>query len=118
LLYASLVAWTLCIKDTLRSAVRSSAYEARETGASFIAIHFSAERIRTTRVWNTGDVGCRRCNDLRVLVTVEEGVTAVTSWAAADGVVIDDLALGIGTTCSWTWVNTLLLDTCLAQLAL
>ena len=118
LLDASLVAWTLCIEDTLRSAVGSSAYEAGETGASFMAIHFPAESIRSTWVRNTGYVGCRGRYDLRVLVTVEEGVAAVTLGAAADGVVIDDLALGVGTTCSWAWVNTLLLDTCLAQLAL
>lgn len=118
MLDASLVAWTLCIEHTLRSAVGSSAYEAGETGASFMAIHFPAESIRSTRVRNTGYVGCRGRNDLRVLVTVEEGVAAVTLGAAADGVVIDDLALGVGTTCSRAWINTLLLDTCLAQLAL
>ena len=78
LLDASLVAWTLCIEDTLRSAVGSSAYEAGETGASFMAIHFPAESIRTTRVRDTGYVGCRGRNDLRVLVTLEEGVTTVT----------------------------------------
>ena len=57
-----------------------------------------------------------RCDYFGILDAIDEGISAVTSWTATDGIMIDHLALTIGSTGSRAWVNTLLLDTGLAEL--
>lgn len=118
LLDTRLVAWALGVEDTLRTAVGSGSYVAPETGTRLVPIDFSAESIGATWVRDTGDVRGRRWRLVGILVAVEEWVAAVAAWTAADGVVVDNFALGVGTAGARARVDTLLLDTCLAQLAL
>ena len=47
----------------------------------------------------------------RLLVTAVEWISTVASGTGTDGVVIDHLALSIGSAGAWTGVHTLLLDT-------
>jgi len=113
---ASLVARTFCIEDTLWTTVGSSSNVAIPTRASLMSVNLSADGVGSTWIWNTRNVWCRRSHNLWVFVAVEERISAVALGTAAYGVVVDHLALGVGSTGPGTGVNTLLLDTSLTEL--
>ena len=81
-----------------------------------MSVNFSADGVGSTWIWDTGNVWCRRPHNLWVFVAVEERISAVSLWTAADWVVVDHLAFGIGSAGPGTGVNTLLLDTGLTEL--
>ena len=118
LLDASLVAGTFCVEDTFWAAVGCCSDVPWSTRAGFMPIDFPADGVGTTWVWNTWDVWCWWPDDLWVLVAVEERIATVSLGTTADGIVIHHLTLGIGSTCPWARVNTLLLDASLTELAL
>ena len=113
---ASLVAWAFCIEDTLWTAVGGSSDVSSTTRAGLVTVYLSADGVRTTWIWNTGNMWCGWSHNLWVFVAVEEWVSAVSLRTAAYGVVVDHLALGVGSTGPGTGVNTLLLDTSLTEL--
>ena len=115
LLYAGLVARALGVEDTLGPTVGSGPNVTRLTGAGLVAVHFSADGVGSTRVGHTGDMRGWGWRLDGILVAVEERVTAVALWTAADGVMINHLALCIGPTCPRAGVSTLLLDAGLAE---
>ena len=81
-----------------------------------MSVNFSADGVGSTWIWDTGNVWCRWSNNLWVFVAVEEWVSTVSLGTAAYGVVVDHLALGVGSTGPRTGVNTLLLYTGLTEL--
>ena len=113
---ASLVAWAFCIEDTLWTAVGGSSDVSSTTRAGLVTVYLSADGVRTTWIWNTGNMWCGWSHNLWVFVAVEEWVSAVSLGAAAYGVVVDHLALGVGSAGPRTGVNTLLLYTSLTEL--
>lgn len=116
LLDASLVAWTFCIEDTLWTAIWSGSNVALPTRACLMSIHLSADGVGSTWIWDTRNVRCRWSHNLWIFIAVEERVSAVSLGTAANGVVVDHFALGIGSTGPGTGVNTLLLDASLTEL--
>ena len=113
---AGLVAWTFCIEDTLWTTVGSSSNVASPTRASLMSVNLSADRVGSTWIWDTRNVWCWRSHNLWVFVAVEEWVSTVSLGTAAYGVVVDHLALGVGSAGPRTGVNTLLLYTSLTEL--
>jgi hypothetical protein len=81
-----------------------------------MSVNLSADRVGSTWIWDTRNVWCWRSHNLWVFVAVEEWVSAVSLGTAAYGVVVDHLALGVGSAGPGTGVNTLLLDTSLTEL--
>lgn len=112
-----LVAWTFCIENTLWTTVGSSSNVAIPARASLMSVNLSADGVGSTWIWDTRNVRCRRSHNLWVFVAVEERISAVSLGTAAYGVVVDHLALGVGSTGPGAGVNTLLLDTSLTELA-
>ena len=112
----SFVAWAFGIQDTFRSTVWWGTNVAWETSAGLITIDFSALGIGATgrgHTWNLGSLWLG--HNLWFSVTAVEWITTESLGTGADGVVVDNLTLSIGTTGSWTGVNTLLLDTSLGK---
>ena len=112
---AGSVAGAVRVDGALRSTVGRDSDIVREAGAGR---HLPVHAVLTLGEGAAGGgvAGINVLLDDHVLLgqghldTVTEGVSGVSRRTLADGVVVDDLTPGVVATCSWTGVDTLLVD--------
>lgn len=112
----SFVAWAFGIQDTFRSTIWWGTNVTWKTSTGLITIDFPALGIRATgrgHTWNLGSLWLG--DNLWFSVAAVEWITTESFRTGADWVVVDNFAFSIGSTGSWTRINTLLLDTSLGQ---
>lgn len=106
--YASFIAWTICVDNTFRPTVGSLSNVFRNTLTDGNVTVSWASRIwptwtRIARIWYTLNI----FGDWWNFEAASKWITSLTCWATANGTVVDHFTPSIESTSSGAWINTL-----------